>query len=221
MAHQIGTVTVIAGQRATDARPDVHRQLVELDRMLDRVLNLDRRRSQSLGIGRTGDDDRELVSAEACDQVESTDRLQPGSEAFDQAIPRVMAERVVQLLEAIEVDHQQARQALAVPARERCDTFVEATPVRQSCQIVRERRAAAVEEREVFAKGHRCAKDHQQQRGHREYHPLHGDPHGALERQQRRRDEREDERDRQGIDLVRKSPRDDRTLPLAGGGCNQ
>jgi hypothetical protein len=67
-----------------------------------------------------GDDDLELVAAEAADLAAvADDRLQPLADLLEQLVAGRVAHRVVDLLEAVEVEHQQrARAARALVGRE-------------------------------------------------------------------------------------------------------
>ena len=90
------------------------------------------------------DEDHELVAAEAAD----LDRVageggKPFGDGIDQAVADRMAERIVDALEVVEVEHGQAAAAVAVAGRHRLgDQLVEIGAVRQAGQVVVARHGA-------------------------------------------------------------------------------
>ena len=92
-----------------------------------------------LGVGA---DDRELVTAKPCDGVgRSQHALQPRSDLLQQRIAAVVAERVVDVLEAIEVEQKDAKHRLvAARAEQRLpQTVAEQRAVGQSGQRIVQR----------------------------------------------------------------------------------
>ena len=85
----------------------------DLERLLHGAHDAPRDRPGALDVGGRGQQDRELVAAEPGDRVALADAfLQALGELHQQQVADVVAERVVDLLEAVEVEQQQ-RQRLA------------------------------------------------------------------------------------------------------------
>ena len=73
-----------------------------------------------LGVGRVGQDDRELVAAEAGEHVAGAQhRAQTRADLLEHEVAGAVAERVVELLEAVEVDEQQRDRRAAERGRPR------------------------------------------------------------------------------------------------------
>src|SRR5215212_4661961 len=101
--------------RDPDAGPDLDLQIVELKRRAQRLADaldqqVDRLRAEQLG-----EEDDELVAAEARDRVAlAHSSLQPRADEPKQEIAVVGSERVVDLLEAVEVhQHHRERSGIA------------------------------------------------------------------------------------------------------------
>ena len=103
-------------EREADARVDLDRDAVEDERLLEAAAQAP---GDGLGRGdvaRRAEDDGELVAAEAREQVLAARvGLQARAELLQEQVADVVAERVVELLEAVEVHEQQAGRA---PARD-------------------------------------------------------------------------------------------------------
>ena len=98
-----------------DADRGLHRdrQLVELERARERLVDPLRGR----GGGRlVAQDHPELVAAETGDGRVPHDRLHARADLLQELVAGVVAERVVQFLEAVEVDRQQREARAAPPA---------------------------------------------------------------------------------------------------------
>src|SRR6186713_3357293 len=83
--------------------------VLDLERLRDRVEKLLRDAPEHGGVVEVLDDDHELVSAEAREKVGLAQRRrQRRRHAFQELVAYAMAERVVDVLEAVEVDEQHA-----------------------------------------------------------------------------------------------------------------
>jgi hypothetical protein len=138
--HQRLDVAAVLGEhRDPDAGADEQRQALEAERLLDRAGQLD---GDLLGLldRRAGrQQDRELVAADAGDQLGAGDSgLQAGADLAQQPVTGLVAERVVELLEVVEVDQQQRELGLALAGRGRglLEAREEAAPVRQARQRI-------------------------------------------------------------------------------------
>jgi hypothetical protein len=84
-------------------------------------------------------DDREFVAADARDRIRlPEEELQALAHLLDEEVARRMAESIVDLLEAIEVEHVQ-RDACAVaphPAQRLIEPVFQKRPVRKACKLV-------------------------------------------------------------------------------------
>ncbi len=108
-------VLAVGGEaRHADAGPDLQRELVERERRADAPQQPGQRRVEHGRIvGLLGQQDPELVTAEPRDEAALADRLdQPRAEVAQQQVTVVVTERVVDLLEAIEVHQQHAEARL-------------------------------------------------------------------------------------------------------------
>ena len=139
-----------------------------------------------LGRARAREQHRELVAAEAGeDVVGAQDAAQARADLGEHGVAGVMAERVVELLEAVDVDDQQ-RQRLVVCARAgqmRAQPAAELAAVGQAGELVGRRLAARLVEAADLADGERGA-------GHRGEHgrprERDRDRRDVLERRRRR-----------------------------------
>jgi hypothetical protein len=100
---------VLRAERDADAGAHVGQQPVQLERLVEHRENV---LGGSHRVGRAGgsrDEHHELVSAQARDDSRVAQRaLQPAGELTQDIVTDVMSERVVDLLEAIDVDEQQS-----------------------------------------------------------------------------------------------------------------
>ncbi len=116
-AHQrAGVVAVLREQRHADAGADVDRLALELDRRTQGRGHGTRHRARAFAIG-AGQHDRELVATEARHGVAIAQRsAQPVGDLAQHRVAGDVTERVVDALEAVEVE-QQHRQPAAGGAR--------------------------------------------------------------------------------------------------------
>ena len=92
--------------------------------------------------GQVGDQDAELVAAEAGDHLVLLERgAQALGDLLQETVAGVVAERVVDLLEVIEVDQHDGRRTIRAAAgvHDLLDLVAEERPVRQSCEGVVDR----------------------------------------------------------------------------------
>ena len=103
-----------AGERHADARPDAHLHAVERERRVER---LDQRAGQPLDLADRGDaleQHGELIAAEARHGVRGARRLDDAlRDRLQQAVAGVVAERIVDVLEVVEVEEHDRDEALA------------------------------------------------------------------------------------------------------------
>ena len=160
-------LSVVGVDGDADAGSDGERHAVVLDRSLHRQPHPERRLVHDLGRA-VGQDDRELVAAEARHSVGLAQHLDETEGRLAQhGIARSVAERVVDLLEPVEVDQHHGRgRVLTLRLRQRLrEAILEEASIRQPGEHVAERVCAYV--LDVLA--------------------------GVLRRTPRRTDEREDE----------------------------
>ena len=118
-----------------------------------------------------GQQHRELVAAEPGDVVAGAQRgADPRPELGQHAVAGVVAERVVELLEVVEVDHEQRERAvrLARPLDRAAQLAVEPAAVRQPGQLVGARLAAGLGQPAQLVDADRGADHRRHQRGGRE-----------------------------------------------------
>ena len=102
------------GQGDADARADVEVGAPDRHRAFEAAEHPPRHRDAVLRAGRRGEQDRELVAAEARHQILGPRLLaQALGDALEQEVAVMVAERVVDLLEPVQVHHQHADLALA------------------------------------------------------------------------------------------------------------
>ena len=136
-----GVRRVVGVERDADAGVDVHVDAADRERLLER-----RAQAQPRGAGGrlvAGlEDDRELVAAEARERVVAAQQgLQARADLAQHLVAGVVPERVVELLEAVEVDQQQ-RQLVAVVLGRRdrgVQRVDEVAPVAEPGEVVGER----------------------------------------------------------------------------------
>ena len=123
--QRVGIIAIAREAGDSDAHPHLERHLVHLDGLLDACHQATRDRLELIRVaGVLTRKHRELVAAEPRHEPLGSDHLpQPRSEIAQHLIAEVVAERVVDLLEAVEVEQHHAER-LARPSRGR-DPFVE------------------------------------------------------------------------------------------------
>ena len=138
--HQRLDVAAVLGEhRDADAGAHEQRQAVEAERLLDRAGQLDGDLLGLLDRGAGRQQDGELVAADAGDQLGAGDAgLQAGADLAQQPVAGLVAERVVELLEVVEVDQQQRQLGLRLAGRGRgvLQAREQPAPVRQAGQRV-------------------------------------------------------------------------------------
>ena len=120
LQQQVDVAPVRRIARDADAGLDVERQAVRLERLLERgddavecVVEV------ALRVGELAHEDAELVAAEARDGIAAAQhRLEAPGELDQQQVAVAVAERVVDLLEAVEI-HRAGRRAASRPRRRR------------------------------------------------------------------------------------------------------
>ncbi len=132
-------VVRVAGD--ADAGVDLQRDVVELHGLADAGQHvLDDRRQRRHVLGAHGRQDRELIAAESSDQPALADALrQPRPEIRQQVVAVLVPERVVDVLEVVEVDQQHPERSgrLRRPcAISRVDAVVEVLAVGQARELV-------------------------------------------------------------------------------------
>src|SRR3990170_2157812 len=91
----------------SDARSHAEREVADDDPGGQSAFDANR---TLLGGGDAGSEDRELIASEPCEPADLLHRVQKTSaHHLEHNVARLMAERVVQLLEAVEVDDHQSR----------------------------------------------------------------------------------------------------------------
>jgi hypothetical protein len=99
-------------QDDADARVDVDGKALQVERRLEGRPQPPGRRERAVVAGRVGEDDGELVAAQPGQHVPRPERAgHPRAELREQQVADVVAELVVDLLEAIQVDEQQGEGA--------------------------------------------------------------------------------------------------------------
>ena len=131
---------VLWAHRHAEAGGQLHGSAADGDIRVERAVDLARQRGRVRAFAQTGDEQAELVAAEACDHVIGEQVLQPLSGLAQQRIANGVAHRVVDHLEIVEIDedgHRAVRRALA---RDRAvELLDEETAVGQARQAIVER----------------------------------------------------------------------------------
>jgi hypothetical protein len=123
-------------QHDADAAPDRALPAVEQHRAAQRLEQPVRHRGGLLLVAHRAAEHRELVAAEAGHQVPFADRaLEPLADLHEQAVTRVVAERVVDQLEVVEVEEQHGERLLAA-GEVRGDLLQQLSAVGQAGQSV-------------------------------------------------------------------------------------
>ncbi len=149
LEQRLGRQPVLGVARDAEARADAERVLLDHARLLDGVQHFLRGQHRAVDVGQR-QDDRELVAAEARHGVGIAQHAAdaPGHPLQD-AIAGVMAQRVVDLLEAVQVEQQQRDGcSLAVgDPRRLLEAIVQERPVRQLGQrvVIRQVRQALLD----------------------------------------------------------------------------
>ena len=134
------TVWPLSGQIASaDARADRQAVAVDDERLGERVPDAPLRGAHLLVVVDVSEDDRELVPTEPGDVVVfAADRAQARARLAYQIVAGLVAVEIVDLLEAVEVDEQQAHPAAvgADPGEGAVDPLPESHPVQQPGQSV-------------------------------------------------------------------------------------
>ena len=114
-------VAVQGAQRDADARLEVDRDAAQLERPLQGAVQAGGHLGHDAAVGDVAQQHGELVAAQAGEQVAAADdRAQAARDLDQQLVAVVVAERVVDLLEAVEVDQQErGRVALTLGGADR------------------------------------------------------------------------------------------------------
>jgi hypothetical protein len=144
VAHHVGRSGVGVGERDPDRRGHDQLAPVEVERILQRLLDALGDHGRLAGVADVVEQDRELVAAEPGDGVAGAQgRLQPARDRDQQPVADVVPERVVDELEAVEVEEQHGGAGVRVPALRAADRLREAVEeehaVRQPGQRVVQR----------------------------------------------------------------------------------
>ena len=108
------SVAVVGAQRDADARPELDRDAAERERPPSASSSRPASSTAAPRSGQIGQQHRELVAAEAGQRVGAAHAARRRSAtSTSSASPLVVPERVVDLLEAVEVDQQQRGQVIA------------------------------------------------------------------------------------------------------------
>ncbi len=104
---------VVRGHRDADAGVHHHRDGSQVDRQVERRVHLLGASSHRLAAGDVADEDGELVAAEPRQHVAGAhEARQSGGDLLQQAVTVLVAERVVDLLEVVEVYQHEGGQAV-------------------------------------------------------------------------------------------------------------
>ncbi len=146
LQQRVDVAAVRGEARHADAGLDVERQAIGLERQLQRGEDaLEGLVEVVRGLRQLPDEDAELVAAEARDGVAAAqDGLEAPRELDQQEVAVAMPQRVVDLLEAVEVHEQDGElRAVSVGDADRVlDLLPEARAVRQAREVVVERLVA-------------------------------------------------------------------------------
>ena len=139
LQQRFGGLALLRIQRHADADADLERHVVDRERLAE---GFDDPLGDAAGgwhVGRAGQQDGELVAAQTRHRVRLAQRLaQARADQLEQAVPDQVAERVVDFLEAVEIEQQHRHRLVRTPRRvDRLrDAVVEQGPVRQAGQGV-------------------------------------------------------------------------------------
>ncbi len=177
---------VLREERDADAGVDVQRKPVDRERVLESFEDLVGDHHGAGCVRHAGQQDRELVAAQSCDRVAVAEqRLQPGPDHLQQHVAGVVPQRVVDLLETVEVDDHHAHRFAVAPRRQDrlADPILEEPAVRQAGQRVVHRLMLLVL---LLEPGRRRAVDREhgeREERHQQEAPLGRDHHGRRQRE--------------------------------------
>jgi hypothetical protein len=127
VAHHLVRRRVRGGDRDPDRRVDEQLAPLQLERDLQRRQDALGDHRRLAGVADVVEQERELVAAQARDRVVGTQcRKQPLGDGLEQLVADVVAQRVVDDLEAVEVEEQHRGAAVGVMAARAADRLVEA-----------------------------------------------------------------------------------------------
>ena len=203
-----GVLAVLREDRDPDAGADLDVDALDREAILQGARDP---HPDLLGRARAREEHRELVAAEAGeDVVGAQDVAQARAELGEHGVARVMAERVIELLEAVDVDDQESERlsACARAGQVRAELVAELAAVGEAGELVRRRLAAGLVEAADLADGERGAGHRREHRRPRERHRDRRDVNEpGVDEQHQRRDREEDGRHQHtqvaGIDLAR------------------
>ena len=133
----MSVLAVAREERDSDARPDLHRLILDGDRLLQRLEDRLRDLARPDLVG-TRQEQRELVPAEPSERVAPPDRAgEPGGDLPEQLVARGVTEGVVDLFEVIEV-HEQEGEGCVLTHRGR-DGDLEAVEEQRTIRELRQR----------------------------------------------------------------------------------
>ena len=138
-SRRLGVLPVIGIQRDADRRLERQREPLERDGLLDRHPHALDRVKHVRAASDLRQQDPELVAAEARDGVGGAQRgLEAPAQLDEQLVARGMAQRVVDLLEAVEIDDRDRAPCVGPPPRvdHVADPVVEQRPVGESGQRI-------------------------------------------------------------------------------------
>ena len=118
---------------------DVERLPIDRKRLFQRTQAALGDRHRRGGILKPGKEEHELVASPPCEGIAfSNARFELGSDELEQRVAHAVSERVVDVLEAVDVDHQHGEhRALAAGLRKPAgEALVEQEPVRQRGQMI-------------------------------------------------------------------------------------
>ena len=117
---------VIRKQGDTDARAHVYGQAVELERFLDRAQHARRHAPRSAKIADRWQNHGEFVAAEAGDGIRLADDADKALAQFgEEQVAHVVPERIVDVLEAVQVEHEQGDRERGASPRGPLDGLLE------------------------------------------------------------------------------------------------
>ena len=172
-------------------------------------------------LGAGVDQHRVLVAAQAREQVASAEAVaQARADLAEQHVAGVVTERVVELLEAVEVDHDQRGGLVAATGQALTERVEEAAAVGQPGDVIGARLAVRVRKPQVLPERQRTANDHRAERADREVLGQRLVGVADAPAQQRDGGQREEQRRRHERQPLQARGRP-RVLPLPGGGGNE
>ena len=140
MAQQVGRLTrpsVARGYRDAHARPYVEHQALDGERLIDAGHDLVGRRLNVKVVTGRAEQDGELVAAKAPHEaLRPGEAHQPPPHLPQDCVARDVAQRVVDLLEPVQVHQQDRDLARRVRLERVCEAFAEGDPVGQARQRV-------------------------------------------------------------------------------------